>query len=73
MFTFGYKKIAKRPYPDPFRIKVVVVGDNDCGKTCLLKSVCIGPYELCPYIPRVFESYIFDLTVDGVVVIFLFY
>lgn len=73
MFTFGYKKVAKRSYPDPFRMKVVVIGDNDCGKTCLLKSICIGPYEQFSYIGRVFESFVYDLTVDGVEVIFLSY
>lgn len=70
MYAFGYKKLTKQPYREPFRIKVVFLGDHGCGKTCLLLSCCIGTYKPDSYVPCVFQSFIADLIVDNVEVNF---
>jgi len=50
---------------DVNRKKVVVVGDGGCGKTCLLWT--FAKKEMPKgYIPTVFETYIADLSVDGI-------
>lgn len=42
--------------------KVVVVGDGNCGKTCLLMSI-IGKDSPDGYVPTVFETYVKDIDV----------
>jgi len=44
--------------------KLVIVGDEACGKTCLLTRFTKGffPEE---FLPTVFESYVADIKVDG--------
>ncbi|XP_077547195.1 ras-like GTP-binding protein Rho1 [Haemaphysalis longicornis] len=36
--------------------KLVVVGDGNCGKTCLLVTYCCDCFP-CDYVPTVFETY----------------
>ena len=45
------------------RKKVVVVGDGDTGKTCLLLSFSQDKF-LTDYVPTVFETYITDMEVS---------
>ena len=46
------------------RKKLVIVGDSDCGKTCLLSSFARNKFPE-EYVPRVFESYLTSIKVDG--------
>ncbi|KAK2160666.1 hypothetical protein LSH36_128g04030 [Paralvinella palmiformis] len=46
------------------RRKLVVVGDGECGKTCLL-IVFIKDEFPYRYIPTVFETYVNDIVVDN--------
>ncbi len=46
------------------RKKLVVVGDGECGKTCLL-IVFIKDEFPSGYVPTVFETYVNDIIVDG--------
>ncbi|XP_073982526.1 ras-like GTP-binding protein rhoA [Rhodnius prolixus] len=44
--------------------KLVIVGDGNCGKTCLL-TVFAHDKFLDKYVPTIFESYVADIEVDG--------
>ncbi|KAI9464482.1 P-loop containing nucleoside triphosphate hydrolase protein [Lactarius psammicola] len=46
------------------RRKLVVVGDDACGKTCLFIVFTRDTFPEV-YIPTVFESYVADMEVDG--------
>lgn len=46
------------------RKKLVVVGDGECGKTCLLTVFCKDEFPEV-HIPTVFETDITDIEVDG--------
>jgi len=46
------------------RIKLVVVGDGACGKTCLLIVFSKDNFPEV-YVPTVFENYVADQQVDG--------
>ena len=46
------------------RRKHVIVGDGNCGKTCLLTVFSKGTFPEV-HIPAVFENYITDVEVDG--------
>ena len=46
------------------RKKLVIVGDNDCGKTCLLIVFSKDKFPEV-YVPTRFENYIADVEVDG--------
>ena len=48
----------------PIRKKMVTVGDGFCGKTCLYLTFARGRFHE-DYVPRVFESYVDDIKVDG--------
>ena len=46
------------------KLKLVIVGDGACGKTCLL--MVFRTDEFPPdYVPTVFENYVKELNVDG--------
>ncbi|XP_063932748.1 ras-like GTP-binding protein rhoA [Zophobas morio] len=44
--------------------KLIIVGDGDCGKTCLLIAFAKGTFD-SKYRPTVFENYVADIEVDG--------
>ena len=48
----------------PIRKKMVTVGDSSCGKTCLYTSFVKDRFPV-EYVPRVFESYVGDIRVNG--------
>jgi len=48
----------------PIRKKIVTVGDSSCGKTCLHTTFVRDRFPV-EYVPRVFESHVFDIRVDG--------
>ncbi|NXS92908.1 RHOF protein, partial [Jacana jacana] len=50
------------PGPPEAEVKVVVVGDGGCGKTCLLLAFARGDFPKV-YIPTVFEKYTATLQV----------
>ena len=49
---------------EPIRKKMVIVGDSFCGKTCLYTTFVKDRFPV-DYLPRVFESYVGDIRVDG--------
>ena len=49
------------------RKKLVVVGDGECGKTCLLIVFSRDEFPEV-YVPTVFETYVADIVVDGITV-----
>ena len=51
----------------PIRKKMVIVGDGSCGKTCLYTRFVKDRFPV-DYVPRVFESYVGDIRVDGTTV-----
>ena len=51
----------------PIRKKMVTVGDGSCGKTCLYTRFVKDRFPE-EYVPRVFESYVGDIRVDGTTV-----
>ena len=51
------------------RKKLVVVGDGECGKTCLLIVFSRDEFPDV-YVPTVFETYVADISVDGIPVSF---
>jgi small GTP-binding protein len=46
------------------RRKLVVVGDGNCGKTCLLMVFTKSGFPE-EYVPTVFETYVADVKVDN--------
>ncbi|XP_053436962.1 transforming protein RhoA-like [Nycticebus coucang] len=46
------------------RKKLVIVGDEACGKTCLLIVFSKDQFPEV-YVPKVFENYVADIEVDG--------
>ena len=46
------------------RKKLVIVGDSDCGKTCLLFSFACNKFPE-EFVPRHFDSYVACIKVDG--------
>ena len=50
---------------DQVRKKLVVIGDGECGKTCLLYVFSQDKFP-DGYIPTVFETYVADIHIDGV-------
>lgn len=44
--------------------KIVVVGEGDCGKTCLLSAFAEDELPEV-YVPTVFGNFVYDITVDG--------
>ena len=48
----------------PIRKKIVTVGDSSCGKTCLHTTFVRDRFPV-EYVPRVFESHVCDIRVDG--------
>ncbi|KAI0231938.1 Rho-related GTP-binding protein RhoC [Lamellibrachia satsuma] len=53
-----------RMVPPMVRKKLVVVGDGECGKTCLLLVYCRDEFPE-HYVPTIFENYIAELELDG--------
>lgn len=49
---------------ETIRKRAVVVGDGNCGKTCLLIAFTKGyfPFE---YVPTIYETYAADFQIDG--------
>lgn len=45
-------------------LKLIVIGDGACGKTCLLTVFGKGSFPEV-YVPTVFESYVAQMEVDG--------
>lgn len=45
------------------RRKLVIVGDGDCGKTCLLTVFTKKRFPTL-YVPRIFEGYVADIEID---------
>jgi Ras family protein A len=56
-----------QPGTKQVRKKLVVVGDGECGKTCLLIVFSKDEFPEV-YVPTVFETYVADIEVDGVAV-----
>ncbi|KAG8708243.1 GTP-binding protein Rho1 [Ceratobasidium sp. 394] len=50
--------------PDELRLKLVIVGDAPCGKTCLLIVFSKGVFPEVN-VATVFENYVADVEVDG--------
>ena len=46
------------------RKKLVIVGDNECRRTCLLIVFSKNQFPE-KYVPTVFENYTVDIEVDG--------
>ena len=46
------------------RKKLVVVGDGECGKTCLMIVFSKDEFPE-EYVPTIFENYVADIEVDG--------
>ncbi|KAK6177773.1 hypothetical protein SNE40_015808 [Patella caerulea] len=46
------------------RKKLIIVGDGECGKTCLLIVFCRDHFPEV-YVPTVFENYVSDIEVDN--------
>ncbi|XP_050414928.1 ras-like GTP-binding protein Rho1 [Patella vulgata] len=46
------------------RKKLVIVGDGECGKTCLLIVFCRDVFPEF-YVPTIFENYVADIEVDN--------
>ena len=44
--------------------KLVVVGDGECGKTCLLQRFCRDTYNISGYLPTVFDTDVIDVELD---------
>ncbi|KAG4099850.1 Rho GTPase [Neocallimastix lanati (nom. inval.)] len=44
--------------------KLIIVGDDACGKTCLLIAFSKGIFPEV-YVPTVFENFVADVEVDG--------
>ncbi|KAG0250475.1 hypothetical protein BG011_008321 [Mortierella polycephala] len=49
---------------DPIRLKLVVVGDSACGKSCLIGTFTRG-YFPTDFVPTVYESYVIDLRIEN--------
>ena len=49
---------------EPIQKKMVIVGDSFCGKTCLYTTFVKDRFPV-DYVPRVFESFLGDIRVDG--------
>ena len=52
---------------EPISKKIAIVGDGSCGKTCLYTRFVKDRFPE-EYVPRVFESYVGDIRVDGTTV-----
>ncbi|CAE6424823.1 unnamed protein product [Rhizoctonia solani] len=46
------------------RCKLLVTGDNPCGKICLLLTFAKGKFPEV-YVPTIFDNYVADTEVDG--------
>ena len=46
------------------RKKMLIVGDSDCGKTCLYTVFAKDKFPE-EYVPKRFENYVADIEVDG--------
>lgn len=49
---------------EPIRKKLVIVGDNGCGKTCLLMVFANWEFPEV-YVPTVFDNHVSSIQVDG--------
>lgn len=62
------KKIQRDIYEERpksmLRRKLVVVGDGECGKTCLLVVFSKDEFPQI-HVPTVFETYVADIEIDG--------
>ncbi|KAH6907471.1 small GTPase-binding protein, partial [Coprinopsis sp. MPI-PUGE-AT-0042] len=47
------------------RRKLVVVGDDACGKTCLFTAYALGRLPENTYVPTIFGGYVADVEVEG--------
>ena len=57
-----------RAMPPLVRKKLVVVGDGECGKTCLLLVYSRDEFPE-HYVPTIFENYVAELQVCRVLVL----
>ena len=62
-----YNKKQRELCPEVAKVrkKLVVVGDGECGKTCLLIVFSRDEFP-DDYVPTVFETYVADIYVDGI-------
>jgi len=44
--------------------KLVIVGDGQCGKTCLLQVFSNDKFPADGYLPTIFETYVAEMVID---------